>query len=987
MSAEDPRPPLPADASAILVPYHQDPLFFLAELIVQRHTAALPDLTHCAVLLPDGLAAPRLRRLLLAAAAARGAGALIGPQILGLREWAARRAVTDAPTLSPQARELVLVEILQRHRGLFGNGDPWLLAAELARLFAELTLHQCALPADVDGFATRLRRAYGTALPPAALGDEARLVHTLWQAWHRELRATGEHDPDTAYLQQLRATLDDDGACALYLVGYAELAPPERSWAETLARRGRLTLLVQGAAPDPAAPADAAPHPADATRALLHGWPQPPARIGSAAPPYAALLDEVYAPRAAAPVAAADDDTLFAARARRYGRSHPASPAAARIALLHTAGAEDEARAVDLQVRRWLLEGRRHIAVVTDDRRLARRLRALLERADVTLHDAAGWALSTTAAAAALERWLETLEQDYAYQPLTDLLKSPFVFPTQERHELLAAVHRFEQDIIIHENVGRGLGRYREHLAFRRARLPQAVGSAVQALLDAVERAAEPLLPFVRSAQRHTPARLLAALEASLRALGMEEAYQRDAAGQRILQELGAMRSALAGRTLTMRWRDFRTWLGRTLERYNFQAPAPAAAVQLMNLDQSALLHCDGLIIAGANAEHLPGSGDLSPFFNNAVRRELGLPTARERYAQRFHAFRRLLECAPQILVTLQHEQDGEARLPSPWIEALSRFHAWAYGDDLEDRELAALLTRPEAQVLRAETRTLPAPRPRPAPAVPAALLPDKISASAYQDLIDCPYRFFAARCLRLSAPDPVREALAKADYGELVHLALQAFHGGAPGYPGPYTATLTIANRAEAIEALAAVSRAVFARDVEDNFEHRGWLQRWLERIPEYIDWQIARQAAWRLGATEVKTERRFATLTLTGRLDRIDHGADGLGLVDYKTGGMPRADDVASGEAVQLPFYALLADAPVQRVEYLGLERQVKSHAVLEGDELAHLVADNGRRLATVLEQIGAGTALPAWGDDDTCGYCTVRAVCRKDAWPRML
>ena len=124
-----------------------------------------------------------------------------------------------------------------------------------------------------------------------------------------------------------------------------------------------------------------------------------------------------------------------------------------------------------------------------------------------------------------------------------------------------------------------------------------------------------------------------------------------------------------------------------------------------------------------------------------------------------------------------------------------------------------------------------------------------------------------------------------------------------------------------------------------------------------------------------------------LTGRLDRIDHGADGLGLVDYKTGGMPGADDVASGEAVQLPFYALLADAPVQRVEYLGLERQVKSHAVLEGDELAHLVADNGRRLATVLEQIGAGTALPAWGDDDTCGYCTVRAVCRKDAWPRML
>lgn len=133
-----------------------------------------------------------------------------------------------------------------------------------------------------------------------------------------------------------------------------------------------------------------------------------------------------------------------------------------------------------------------------------------------------------------------------------------------------------------------------------------------------------------------------------------------------------------------------------------------------------------------------------------------------------------------------------------------------------------------------------------------------------------------------------------------------------------------------------------------------------------------------------EVKTEQRYQDRwTLTGRLDRVDHNADGVALIDYKTGLMAGSADVESGEAVQLPFYALLMPDPVQRVEYLGLDQRVKSHGVLEGDALAVLAAANGERLATLLDHISAGAPLPAWGDDRTCGYCAMRYVCRKDTW----
>ena len=980
MSAEATTALSPVPASAILIAYHQDPLAHLAELIIQRHAHALPDLSRCVVLLPDTSAAPQLRRLLLDAAARHGAAALLGPSILSLRAYAARHSDTARATLSPQGRELLLVEILQQHRGLFGEGDPWLLAADLARLFADLTLHRSEIPGDIASFVARLRKGYGAAPPLAALSDEGRLVHTLWQAWHRQLREEGEHDPETAYLAQLRAAAEHTYDHEVYLVGHHMLAPPEREWARTLAARGRLVLLAQGGVPpDGSAPvSDDTPHPGHAVQALLADWTYALDQ-DDAAPPYSRFLDAVYAPRRAQQTT---DEALFAARARRFAHDHPQSPVAGRLHLLHAVSAEDEARAVDIQVRRWLLAGCKRIAIVTEDRRLARRLRALLERADIQLHDAAGWALSTTSAAAALERWFEALEEDFAHQPLTDLLKSPFVFPTHDRHALLAAVHRFEQDIVRRENIGRGLDRYRRHLAFRRARLPQATGDTVHALLDAVERAAEPLLPFVRGHERHAPLRMLAALEASLGALGMQESFARDAAGQRVLQEIAAMRAAVTARKLPMHWRDFRTWLGRTLERFNFQVPTPGAGVQLMNLAQSGVLHCDGLIIAGANAEHLPGAGESSPFFNDAVRRELGLPTARTRYVQGFHAFRRLLECAPRIVITRQREQDGEARLASPWVEALGHFHALAYHDDLADAELAALLDRPEAQVLRGDAHALPTTQTRPAPAIAAELLPKKISATTYQELMYCPYRFFAAHCLRLSAPESVREALVKSDYGQRVHRILQAFHSGVEGFPGPCWTPLTVARRAEAVALLEEISRKVFAQDLEDNFEHRGWLRRWLERIEEYVDWQIEREASWRVDRSEVDIERP-GRWPLNGRIDRIDRGPHGLALIDYKTGYIPSIEEVERGEAVQLPFYALLADGPVQRVEYLALDKQVKSQGVLEGEALTTLAADNDARLATLLEQIGAGAALPAWGDETACGHCVMRALCRKDGW----
>ncbi|OGT18761.1 MAG: hypothetical protein A2V90_04525 [Gammaproteobacteria bacterium RBG_16_57_12] len=955
------------------IPYHQDLLAALAHTLLQHHAQHLPDLSRCSILLPGLDAAPRLRGLLLEQAAQAGHQALLGPEITTLRDWINTQPLSRR-VIDEHSREIVLFKALREHSQLFGNANAWGLVDELIRLFDELTLNQIDLPPDIDSFIKKLHQAYGLQQAMKHLGREANIVHTLWHAWHRDLQSMKMLEPCTAYLQRLHHSLDEaKKRRSIYLAGFTRLSRAEHLWLQTLLKNHQATLFIHGL---PAADIDADKlHPQAAIGklaaqlAITPLQPEPPSA-------YTALLDAVYLPQ----------DHTLKERAEVFARQYPQSPLAGRLALLYAGNAEEEARAVDVQVRQWLLDGHQTVGIVTENRRLARRIRALLERAGISLDDSAGWALSTTSAASALEAWLRVIEEDFAYRPLLDLLKSSFILPDWGREQLLTAVYRLEQDIILHENINRDLSRYRRQVTQRAARLPTGQGEYARpllALLDRLEQASQPLMK-VFDGRKHPAASYLRALLDSLAQLGMRQAFDGDAAGQRLLQELELMAGAQLAATLRMDWLEFRTWLGRTLERYNFQPPVSGGQVRLMSLKQSPLQSFDALVIAGAEREFLHGNGANSPFFNDAVRRELGLAGSVDRLNETFHHFRRLLDSAQHLLISLRLHQDGEDIAPSPWVEHLNAFHTIAYGQGLENQGLKAICHRREAQVINSEPASAPEKLGMPQPQIPGTLVPSSFSSTAYQQLLDCPYQFYAARCLKLSPPDKVREAMEKADFGQHVHRCLQAFHSDVPGLPGPFRGDI-LTNRQAAIECLGEISQAVFAADLEDNFQHRGWLKRWLAVVPRYIDWQARRQEHWQLMRTEASvSEQRPAGYAITGRLDRIDQSATGQrAVVDYKTGKLPNVHDVRNGEAVQLPFYALLFEAVVT-VEYLSLDiNSFGSKSILDEAELSSLSERIQYRLDQLYVQLKAGGPLPAWGDEQTCGRCVMAGICRRESW----
>ena len=362
----------------VRVEYGGDALQVLADLMLDQASAELPDLSQRVVLLAQPGAIARFQYLLLDASARRAVPALIPPTIDTLRAWLRRFAPTRA-ILSEAERELMLLEALGEYPALSARTGTWPLIHSVLELFDDLNLNAGRFPDDLSALTHRLAQAYGIneallrsschvdGAAFAPLTNEAELVYRLWHAWREQLTELDVLDASQALTGSLEQSLTRlDRVKHIYLVGHVTLRKAECAWAKTLLERGQLSLIVQGQT------GTQGYHPDSPLTELLNELGAPPAQP-VVADGYAQTLD----------LALGAGDIDLPTRIRTQTARYPNSPLQERLQLYEAQHAEDEACAIDLQVRRWWLGGRRDIGIVTNDRKLARRVRALLERAHI----------------------------------------------------------------------------------------------------------------------------------------------------------------------------------------------------------------------------------------------------------------------------------------------------------------------------------------------------------------------------------------------------------------------------------------------------------------------------------------------------------------------------------------------------------------------------------------------------------------------------
>ncbi len=616
---------------------------------------------------------------------------------------------------------------------------------------------------------------------------------------------------------------------------------------------------------------------------------------------------------------------------------------------------EQEARAAAMQVRLWLQAGKCDIAIVAQDRVVARRMRALLERAEILVADETGWTFATMSVSTVLDRWLTALQSDFYHHDLLDLLKSPFIFADLTAGERKAVVYQLEQLLRKHGVVA-GLDKFFA-LAEHEIALHQSLARLRQAAALLEQNKKRPLADW------------LAALRESLNVLAVDVGLQQDEAGQQLLRALDTWQRELqsdAGRYAFYEWRR---WLAQQLDTETFRDSSIDSRVCFTHLAATRWRAFDAVLLLGCDADHLPSAANGGRWFNDAVRSALSLPTCSTHAVRQRDDLLALLALNDTVLVTWQRDKDGEARLLSPFLQMLRDEYERAHGDDLTERELHAYLIAEDAHQI-----TLPQAA-QPAPSVTEESIPLGVSISGYNSLVACPYQFYARHILRLNELDEVQEVIEKRDYGDRVHMILQYFHKTYPQVSGR--------DMAEMDAALRRISAEIFADLLEQDFAARAWLARWYKSVPAYIEWQMENEAqGWRYAEAESKFDWQLEGIRLRGRIDRLDERGEEKLVLDYKT----QSDVVLRnklkepGEDVQLACYAYAHEAA--DAAFVSIENG-KVKLVAPKEDVPLLAQLNVERLEQVMGALRNGAGLPANGVAVACVHCEVRGVCRKGEW----
>ena len=617
----------------------------------------------------------------------------------------------------------------------------------------------------------------------------------------------------------------------------------------------------------------------------------------------------------------------------------PESDAALGHIALHTcADAEDEAERAAACVLRQIEVGRVPVALIAGDRLLTRRINALLIERGAQLRDETGWKLSTTHAAAQLMAALHACAPRASTDDVLDWLKLAPAFDARQQRAL---ERRLRRDAV------RGW--------------PQAaLLTGDQPLTQHIESLRAPMIA-ARSLVDWLPA-----LRTLLQGCGLWPLLAADVAGNAVIDALGLSDEALAD------WRDwpaaqrrmglaeFTRWVGEALEAASFRPPHPAAAqVVVLPLTQLLGRPFAALVLPGADEQRLPAAPEPPGPWSAAQRQALHLPTREDLRDAQAAAWALALR-VPQVDVLWRHTDDsGEPLLPSPLVQALQLQELAALG--AEGREARFIQIRPTER-----------PQPR-----GDALPTQPLSASGYEMLRACPYRFFALRQLGLAEEGELDVDIDKRDWGNWLHDTLRGFHEALRVAPD--------ADRLTLIDAAAEAATEALGPGLEPG-EFMPFAVAWPTLRDAYLQWLAKHEAGgaqFKLAEESIDTQR--GPLRLKGQIDRIDEVTDGATLlIDYKTEPLARTRDriKAGTEDTQLPFYALLSGADAPRAAYLNLaEREVPS--LHELPELPMLAAQLYEGMAYDLARIAAGEPLPALGEGSVCGWCDARGLCRKDFW----
>jgi RecB family exonuclease len=563
-----------------------------------------------------------------------------------------------------------------------------------------------------------------------------------------------------------------------------------------------------------------------------------------------------------------------------------------------------------------------------------------------------------------------------------------------------------------------GVEQLREILASRVAEGESAPVGAPAARLGVAAAAVRDLVSSLESLSRPAPVS-----EHARGLLEILDRYERPvaedavASSERHLRARAAIRSAIvrlgeASRAFddpVVEFRETVAGLRRWVEARTFEPRVGDAGVHLLDALSARYADVDVATIVGLVDGEWPEPNRRDIFYPPSLLADLGWPRDADRRLASRAAFTDLLRLPrSRVTVSTFTLEDDAIVQPAVLLEEIER------GGLTIVRQPAVPPLRVFAnEGLALEPVVAPSPGPvaewltlraaRPAASDPryhgtvGSFARARHAVTQVDTYLDCPFRYFAERVLRLEDEREDEPGLTPRERGELSHAVFQQFY---ERWETLGRGAITEANLEDARREFAAIVDAALSRvDTADAAIERARLlgsavsasmgdrvlRHELDRGAELVARLLEASLDGTYLFTDAEGLRR--AVAIRGKADRIDFLQDGtLDLVDYKTGRAPET------RAVQLPVYAHVAGQrfdgfrgrswKARAADYLAFRGRAVSHALGRNDEerAQRLEAAQQQFLAAV-DGIAAGEFPPRPAEIRLCTWCPHDRVCRKD------
>lgn len=490
--------------------------------------------------------------------------------------------------------------------------------------------------------------------------------------------------------------------------------------------------------------------------------------------------------------------------------------------------------------------------------------------------------------------------------------------------------------------------------------------------------------------RRRRPSAWAAALTRALARLGWpgdtamdSSTWQTVQAWAELLEAFARLDAVVVG---TLRLGDALARLRRMGAGRHFQPETPELPVQVLGLLETAGQEFDALWVTGMHDGVLPQPVRPCPLLPAPLQRERRMPRAcpDTELALARLTVARLAGAARQIRFSYPSMREDEPLRPSPVVAKLQA----AEGD--------VVVPRPQVALAGFAARRLESLPEAAAPPVAGEV---RGGASLLAAQSACPFKAFAVHRLAAHPLEAPAAGIDARTRGRFVHLALSEL------WRELRCREALAALDSAARERLVQLALARAARDTLKNFPP-GLAQVELDegrrRITELLVIDASRPD-FEVVQREQAVDIELGPLRITGRLDRVDRVAEGVVIIDYKTGEAgPRDWGGERPAEPQMPLYALsfraglaalvYASLKPGRVTYTGLARTAEAlgTALSAREIVAH--ADWEERLEQwrrVLESLAGAFAagdvrvdpVRPTGADGTCARCHLATLCRRD------